>query len=252
LPKDEFLGLGVAPVAFAHEVARLAFQPVVGDPAKQHPYSPYNDDWSHYFQYTVLVPSVWEKLGPACWPAPNDFHETWGRSRFDRLYHGADDTYAALLAVIEKKYGRPVIGRTLSSLTHDGARRNLAIEEFMARLAEATGDTTIVRRVEEALPSTLEWSTDKRMEPLGFFPRLEGMIDDHCFVVDSVAVGSSADSIGMQPGDEIVGVNGFDLDTRKGRAHRSLLEAISSDGFVALAVRRGQQTATHELKIRKR
>ncbi len=252
MPKVEFLRISMAPVAFAHEVARLAFQPVVGDPEKQHPFSPYNDDWSHYFQYTVLVPSVWEKLGSECWPAPNDFHETWGRSRFDRLYSGAEDTYAALLCAIERRYGRPLIGRTLNLFTHDGARRNLAIEEFMALLAEATGDTTMVRRVAEALPSTLEWSTNKRMEPLGFFPRLEHMVDDHCFVVDSVAVGSPADSIGMRPGDEIVGINGFDLDTSKGRAHRSVLEAIHADGSVQLTVRRDQRTVTHEIKIRKR
>ena len=67
-PKDEILGMGVAPVAFAHEVARLAFQPVVGDSTKRHPYSSYDDDWSHYFQYGVLVPSVWAKLGPESWP----------------------------------------------------------------------------------------------------------------------------------------------------------------------------------------
>ncbi len=251
-PKDEFLGMDMAPVAFAHEVARLAFQPVVGDSAKRHPYSPYNDDWSHYFQYTVLVPSVWEKLGRECWPAANDFHETWGRSRFEKLYHGADDTYAAILAKIEKKHGRRVIGRTLNEFTHDGVRRNVDIEEFMTRLAAATGDTSFARQVAEALPSTLEWSTNKRMEPLGFFPRLEPMVDDHCFVVDSVAVGSPADSVGMRPGDEIVAIDGFDLDTGKARAHRSVLEAIHADGFIALSVQRGERTATYEMKIRKR
>lgn len=251
-PKEEFLGIDMAPVAFAHEVARLAFQPVVGDPAKRHPYSHYNDDWSHYFQFTVLVPSVWEKLGPACWPAPNDFHETWGRSRFERLYRGAEDTYAALLAQIEKKHGRRFIGLTLNESTHDGARRNIDIEEFMMRLAEATGDASMVRQVAEALPSTLEWSTDKRMEPLGFYPRLEHMFDDHCFVVDSVAVGSPADSLGMQPGDEIAAINGFDLDTGKARAHRSVLEAIHADGSLRFVVRRGERTAAHEVKIRQR
>lgn len=251
-PKDEFLGIDMAPVAFAHEVARLAFQPVVGDSAKRHPYSPYNDDWSHYFQYAVLVPSVWEKLGPECWPVPNDFHETWGRSRFERLYSGADDTYAALLSAIERKHGGRLIGRTLNEVTHDGVRRNVDIEEFMVRLAEATGDTTLARQVGRALPSTLEWSTNKRMEPLGFFPRLEHMVDDHCFVVDSVAAGSPADSIGMRPEDEIVGINGFDLDIAKGRAHRSVLEAIHADGFIRLTVAQGARTATHELKIQKR
>jgi hypothetical protein len=251
-PKDEFLGIDMAPVAFAHEVARLAFQPVVGDSAKRHPYSPYNDDWGHYFQYRVLVPSVWEKLGTKCWPAPNDFHETWGRSRFEKLYRGAGDTYAALLAKIDEAYGRRVIGQTLNEVTHDGVRRNVDIEEFMTRLAEATGDTSLARQVAKALPSTLEWSTNKRMEPLGFFPRLEHMVDDHCFVIDSVAVGSPADSAGMRPGDKIVGINGFDLDTGKARAHRSVLEAIHADGFIQLTVRQGDRTQTHEMKIRKR
>jgi hypothetical protein len=251
-PKEEFFSIGMAPVAFAHEVARLAFQPIVSDPAKRHPFSLYNDDWSHYFQYTVLIPSVWAKLGPECWPAPNDFHETWGRSRFERLYSGAQDTYAYLLLVIERRYGRRIIGRTLNATTHSGARRNVAIEEFMARLAEATGDTSIVRQVAEAFPSTLEWSTNKRMEPFGFFPRLEHMIDDHRFAVDSVATGSPADLAGMRPGDEIVGINGFDLDTGKARAHRSVLAAIHADGALRLTVRRGLGTVTHEMKIRRR
>ncbi len=251
-PKEEFLGTSMAPVAFAHEVARLAFQPVVRDSSKRHPFSPYDDDWSHYFQYMVLVPSVWSKLGPEGWPAPNDYHETWGRSRFERLYSGAEDTYASLLSVIEKKHGRRVIGRTLNAVTHNGARRNVAIEEFMARLAEATGDRSLVRQVAAALPSTLEWSTNKRMEPFGFFPRLEQMIDDHLFVIDSVATGSPADLAGMRPGDVIVGINGFDLETGKARAHRSVLEAIHADGTVQLSVRQGPRTVRHEMKIRKR
>ena len=122
----------------------------------------------------------------------------------------------------------------------------------MARLAEATGDTSLVRQVAEALPSTLEWSTNKRMEPLGFSPRLEHMIDDHLFAVDSVATGSPADSAGMRPGDEIVGINGFNLDTGKARAHRSVLEAIHADGMIRLTVRQGPRTVTHEMKIRRR
>jgi hypothetical protein len=251
-PKDEFLGMSMAPASFAHEVARLAFQPVVEDPAKRHPFSSYNDDWSHYFQYTVLIPSVWSRLGPEGWSVPNDFHETWGRSRFERLYSGAQDTYASLLSVIEKKHGRRIIGRTLNAMTHDGARRNIGIEEFMARLAEATGDTSLVRQVAEALPSTLEWSTNRRMEAFGFFPRLEHMIDDHLFAVDSVATGSPADLAGIRPGDEIVGINGFDLDRSKARAHRSVLEAIHADGTIRLTVRQGPRVLTHEMKIRRR
>jgi len=251
-PKDEFLSSEMAPVAFAHEVARLAFQPVVGDPEKRHPYSGYNDDWSHYFQFTVLVPSVWERLGPGSWPVENDFHETWGRSRFDRLYRGASDTYAALLLEIENTYGRRIIGRTLSEVTHDGIRRNVAIEEYMEKLAAATGDASMMRRVAGSLPSTLEWSTNKRMEPLGCLPRLEQMIDDHEFVVDSVTPGSDVDRVGMRPGDEIVAINGFDLATAKGRAHRSMLEAIHADGSLELAVRRDTGTRECKVKIRQR
>lgn len=251
-PKDEFLGIGMAPVAFAHEVARLAFQPVIGDPPKRHPYSSFNDDWSHYFQYTVLIPAVWEAHGPACWPAPNDFHETWGRSRFARLYHGAEDTYAALLTAIEKMHGREIIGRTLNELTHNGARPNLAIEDFMVHLAAATEDSSIVRRISQALPSTLEWSLNKRMLPLGFFPRLEQMIDDHCFAVDSVAVGSPAELAGIEAGAEIVGIDGFDFETAKGHAHRCILEAIHANGSIRLTVRQDARLLTPLMKIRQR
>jgi type II secretory pathway component PulC len=56
----------------------------------------------------------------------------------------------------------------------------------------------------------------------------------------------------MRPGDKIVGINGFDLDTGKARAHRSVLEAIHADGFIQLTVRQGDRTQTHEMKIRKR
>jgi len=251
LPKDQYLRTSVAPVAFAHEVARLAFQPVVGDSTKRHPFSPYDDDWSHYFQFMVLVPSVWERLGPSGWPAPNDFQETWGSARFQKLYRGAEDTYAWLLWVIEQQYGRPIIGKTLNEVTHGGARRNVPVEEFMARLAEATGDTTIIRKVAEALPTTLEWSVSRRMAPLGFYPRLDQMIEDHSFVIDSVAAGSPADLEGMRTGDEIVGINGFDLQTQKARAHRSVLEAIPVEGSIRVAVRHGDHTVTHEMKIRK-
>ena len=154
--------------------------------------------------------------------------------------------------MIEEKYGRRIIGQTLNAVTHDGARRNVPIEEFMTRLAEATGDTSLVRQVSQAYPSTLEWSTNKRMEPFGFFPRLEHMIDDHRFVIDSIATRSPADLAGMRPGDEIVAINGFDLDTAKGRAHRSVLEAIEADGSIRFTVRRGARMATYEMKIRKR
>ena len=46
----------------AHEMARIAFQPWLTDTEKIGPLHHVANDWSHYFQYTCIIPYVWEKL----------------------------------------------------------------------------------------------------------------------------------------------------------------------------------------------
>jgi hypothetical protein len=100
-----------AVLIFAHEMARMAFQPSITDPAKYQPFSTNADDWSHYFQFTCLIPYVWEKLGEDAWPVKHDYNQSSGRNQFETIYAGCDNTYAALLYEIGRNYGRDVICR---------------------------------------------------------------------------------------------------------------------------------------------
>ncbi|MBU1700708.1 MAG: PDZ domain-containing protein, partial [Candidatus Eisenbacteria bacterium] len=239
-PKEEFLAKPMVPVAFAHEVARIVFQPVNSDPEKRGPNRYYNDDWSHYFQYTVLVPEVYRRLGDEGWPVPNDYHALWGAERFANLYQGADDTYASLMRRIDREFGREVISATVNRETAHGVRRLIEIEGFMRTLGEATGDPEMMRLVAAAVPTSLESSLNRRIEPLGFHPRLEEMFDSHTFVIDSVTVGSPADTLGLRAGDRIVSLNGFEMENAKGQAHRSILAAYQNDGWVEVEALRGE------------
>jgi hypothetical protein len=268
-PKQAFLSSDQAPVAYAHEVARLAFQPVIRDSVKRGPLKFYADDWSHYFQHDVLIPEVWQKLGPAGWPIAIDYHENWGQARFDRLYEGAEDTYAFLLAEIERTHGRALIGATVNEVTHQGANRNVSIERFMARLAEATGDTLLMQRVAGAWPTPFEYSLRRRMQPLGFHPDLDDMIwgntgaDDSSsgsvtgrsrspYTVTAVDAGSAADRVGIRTGDVVLGIDGLRFATQKGQAVRRVLRAIHNGRVIALDVARGDEVFHHALAVEPR
>jgi len=250
--REDFLARGNSFVAFAHETARIAFQPVIADPAKQGPLRRYDDDWSHYFQFTVLIPAVAERLGAAAWPAPLDYEQEWGRDAFARIYHGCADTYASLLLEIDRKYGRGVIGQVVRNVDPDRWPGRTGIEDFMARLAAATGDMDFQQRVAAAFPTPMEHTIGRRIQPLGFQPDLDRMMWRHRFEIVSVEAGSPAEQAGLRSGDRIVRVNGHDLDAAKARAARSLQAALRSGQKLDLLVARGgAEIPVHlEMKLR--
>jgi len=236
-------------ITFGHELARLTFQPRINDPDKQGPLRFYADDWSHYFEFKVLIPAVWERLGYSAWPIEHDFNEAWGEKKFYRWYQGAEDTYAFLLSIIDDRYGDRLIGETVNRLTNGGAKRWIGIEEFMAELAGATGDTELIRKVDGAYPTSLEYSICRRIEPLGFAPSLDEMIETNQFVVDSVEVGGAAGVSGLRTGDRIVRVNGLDFATQKGLVHRGILTEIQRDGSLLLEIARDSGEEKISLKL---
>ena len=250
--KEDFLARGQSLVAMAHETARLAFQPQNANREKQGPLRFWNDDWSHYFQFTVLIPALAEQLGEAAWPVPLDYADAWGRPLFDRMYSGCADTYAGLLLEIEERLGRPAIGAAVRELTRDGLRRDVDIGAFMARLAATTGDADLRRRVAEALPTPMEHSLGRRIEPLGCVPDLDEMLWQHRFTVDRVPAGSAAEAAGLRPGDRLLRIDGFDLQTEKARAVRDLLARVGSAGRIALVVARDGREVPIRLPLRPR
>jgi hypothetical protein len=251
-PKEDFLARGQSLVAMAHETARLAFQPQNANREKQGPLRFWNDDWSHYFQFTVLIPALAAQLGEAAWPVPLDYAEAWGRPLFDRMYRGCADTYASLLLELEVRLGRPAIGAAVRELTHDSLRRDVDISAFMDHLATATGEAELQRRVAAALPTPMEHSLARRIEPLGFVPDLDEMLWQHRFTVGRVPAGGAAEGAGLRPGDRLLRIDGFDLQAAKARAVRHLLDRAGRAGEIALVVERNGREVHLGLPLRPR
>jgi C-terminal processing protease CtpA/Prc len=97
--------------------------------------------------------------------------------------------------------------------------------EFMNTLGNITGDTAIEASIRSAFPTPFENSFYRTMRwrETGMSPTLDRMFSENRFVVDSVPVGSLADSLGFRAGDSIIAIDGISTDTLKDVCKRSLL-----------------------------
>jgi len=138
----------------------------------------------------------------------------------------------------------------LNQITGDRVNLWVDIENFMEKLAGATGDTSIMNKVKNAWPTPFEHSFWRRMEPTGMHPELD--VWNNNWVIDSITPGSPADSVGIRLGDVIVKVNGHKVDTEKMWVHRSVLEEIQANGWLTLEIKRGKAIIPCKIKIRKR
>ena len=236
-------------LAFAHEMARLSFQPMISDSTKRGPLRFFADDWSHYAPMAVMIPYLRDKLGEDAWPIPHKYWKDWGERKFLNIYRGGEDTYAYLMYVIDKKYGRKLIGNVIDSLTMGGVFRYIDITEFMTALAEATKDTTIIRKVKSAYPTPFEHSLRREWKPFGLSPRLDELFWEEDMVIDSVEGNSPADSAGFKPGDELIEIEGYPLSTEKALAYRQLLSKDEGD-TISIVIKRGKSTQKLFLVVR--
>jgi hypothetical protein len=250
---EDFLspdGIGI--IGFAHEMARIAFQPSIGDREKFQPFSRIADDWSHFYQFDYLIPAVWERLGADAWPVPYDYNTKWGRERFLQIYAGAENTYAWLLHDIAERHGIGLIVEHVNRAKRGRAAIWTPIEPFMRDLIRSTGEPDLMLAGGKAYPTTLEHTCRRRIHPFGFEPKIDDMFWDNDFAVVSVAQASDAYIAGMRAGDVIVGINGFDLATAKATAHRSLLQTVRDDGTVMFKIRREGESVVVSLKVKRR
>ena len=240
-------------IVFAHEFARLAFQPYIHNQSKQGPLRAGSDDWCHYCQFTKVIPYVWDKLGEDAWPIRYNYNKEWGESKFNKIYKGAKDTYAYLLYKIDKKFGTETIGKVLNEVTENGINRvGVDIGLFMEKLGDATGDTSIIREIKDAFPTPLEHSFRRKMEPLGVVPNLTVDFWNNEFKIASIVPDSPADSLGIKPGDIIMKVNGYDVYTHKALAYRSILQEIQDNGWLVFEIKRNEKSIIYKMKIKKR
>ena len=119
-PEEFYSAERMQMVIFAHEMARIAFQPWLMDQEKIGPLHHVANDWSHYFQNTYIIPYVWEKLGAEGWPNPYDYNAKYGLNEFLSLYTGCNNTYAQILFEIDKKFGREIIAEVVNEVTDNG------------------------------------------------------------------------------------------------------------------------------------
>jgi hypothetical protein len=232
----------------AHEMARLAFQPWLTDRKKIGPLLHVANDWSHYFQYTYIVPYVWEKLGAEGWPCPYDYNAEFGLSEFKALYQGCANTYAQILYEIEHKYGRKIIAETVNGATNNGQYTYTSFEDFMVTLAQKTNDEELIKNTLEAYPTPMENTYRRRIFPIGITPTLDDIIFNNDFIIQKVEANSSADLAGLKVDDEIIEFNGHDVKTEKDFAHRKGLQAWRDDGYFLFQVKR--KNKIHEISIK--
>ena len=229
-------------IRLAHETARLTFQPKLKTPKNiARITTPYDDSWSHYFQFTVLIPGVWKQLGINAWPIPFNYNKEFGEEFFNNIYKGCDQTYASILYKIDKKYGKKIIANTINELTNNGRIRYYLMEDFMNELAKRTGDQEIISYTAESITSYMEWRYGHRIEPLGFTPSLDDMMWSSDFEVSTVEPNSPADEAGLKHGDVFIEFNGYNLATQKNFAQKKGLEMIAEDGWFTFKIKRNKK-----------
>jgi hypothetical protein len=211
----------------AHELARISFQPL----SDEYPPAIGADDWSHYAPLVGIVPYVYKCLSDTAWFSKYSYQD-YGISLFEKIYQGAENTYAWLLYEIDKKYGKEMIGKAIKMVIKNKYWRHPKMKDFMVVLGKLTKDKKIINQIKNAYPTPFEHSLSrwKRWKGFGFKPYLEEMfIFENRYVIDSIIPNSYADSVGIEQGDELVMINGFDLGSKKADAYKSLLHKNPGD-----------------------
>ncbi len=207
-------------LSLAHEFARISLQPL----SHEYPQSLGADDWSHYAPMAVMLPEVEHLLGDTAWISPLDYR-TGGLEKFLRMYLGGERTYAWILYEVGQRYGTTLIGDAVRRVVNDPNWRHPDMAAFMDTLGILTGDTVIQAEIRRAFPTPFELSFYRalRWRETGMSPTLDRMFSESRFVVDSVPVGSLADSTGFRAGDSIVAIDGVSTVTLKDVCKRDLL-----------------------------
>ncbi len=229
-------------LTLAHEVARITFQPVVEDSAKRTGFTPTGDDWSHVGPILVTLPYLAAHLKNP-WFVRCDLGAL-GPKRFDTWYRGAHRTYAWIMARWIREGHADALAQVIRK--HLKKRRHPDLVAIMEEAAEKIGGEE-PKRVEEAFTTPLEHSlryTGRWGDP-GFRPSLEIMAQTHRFVIEKVLPGSPAWKAGFRPGDRIVAMEGWDLETHKAEAWRAALAARDTLHFLVERDRRTVSITLH-------
>ena len=255
--REDFLNTQRRPIsAWAHEFARMTFQPFV-DESKRIPPAPVSNDWSHYAPMIGIVPYVKSVLGDSAWLVRYDYYKENGPPLFERVYKGGENTYAYRLYEIDKRYGKKKIGEAIKKAKnvnhvfffHGKYWRNPDMVKFMEDLAASTGDQKVIERVRQSEITPFEQSL--AWKPIGFVPNLTNMVWNHRFVIDSVRAGTPADTAGFKKSDEIVKIDGYDTYRQKSLCYRNLL--FKNDGDeVAFVIKRNGSLLTKKIYVAQR
>lgn len=204
----------------AHEFARISFQPL----SNEYPPSLGADDWSHYAPLCGIVPYVKEKLGDTAWFYPYNY-EDFGIPLFEKIYKGAENTYAWILYQIDKKYGKKIIGEAIKKSIEHSWFRHPDMRKFMKILGQIIGDKKIMEKIKKAYPTPFEHSLLKwkRWKDPGFIPTLQKMFIYHNFKIENIKENSVAEKAGFKKGDEILMINGIDINKNKADCYKNLL-----------------------------
>jgi hypothetical protein len=207
-------------LSLAHELAHVAFQGL----SSRNPLGRGCEDWGDYAPLIGIMPYVRQVLGDSAWPAGLD-SAARGPEFFERLYRGAPHTYASLLEEGDRRFGKPLVGRSINEVLPVRWVRLGDMEQFMAALGRLSGDGDFARRVAAGYPSPLSYRLhgDLGWHDFGFKPDLDAMSIAGRFVIDSVAPGSPADSAGFRAGDTLVAIDGHDLATARDDCWRELV-----------------------------
>jgi hypothetical protein len=207
-------------LSLAHELAHVAFQGL----SNRNPLRRGCEDWGDYAPLVGIMPFVRQVLGDSAWPARLD-SAARGRGFFTQLYRGAPHTYAALMEETDRRFGKAVIGRAVNEVLPTRWVRLGDMEQFMATLGRLSGDSDFARRVAAGYPSPLSYRLrgDLGWQDFGFRPDLDAMSLAGRFVIESVAVGSPADSAGLHAGDAFVAIDGHNLATARDDCWRELV-----------------------------
>ncbi|RKY03018.1 MAG: hypothetical protein DRP55_02020 [Spirochaetes bacterium] len=214
-------------VSFAHEMARISFQPI----SKEYPPSIGADDWSQYAPMVGVVPYIDSIYGDTAWFYPVPYQKD-GLPLFLNLIKGVKWTYESILYEIDRKYGKGIIGKAISRSIPSPYFRLVDIKVFMDTLGSLVRDEGIRERIKRGIPTPFHHSLYrwKRWKPMGITPSLDDMFFKSRFCVEAVEKGSVADSLGIKPGDVLMEVEGYSVEREKEWAYRSLLLKKEGEG----------------------